>query len=130
MFIVNPSEVQPNDCCPTIKKCTTRTKKYCGVIVQVINEGEEVEYCSDIPKGGVLGFLGFKENKCFKSELEPVELDQILIGGNEFKWNYEVDAVEMIIYITYDSIPKTVTDMADVYKNIFDENRVRYPELI
>ena len=93
-------------------------------------EGEEVEYCSEIPKGGVLGFLGFKENKCFKSELEPVELDQILIGGNEFNWNYEVDAVEMIIYITYDSIPKTVTDMADVYKNIFDENRVRYPELI
>ena len=26
-----------------IKKCTTRTKRYCGVVVQVIEENEEIE---------------------------------------------------------------------------------------
>ena len=42
-FIVDPPEIKPTDCCPVIRKCTTRSKKYCGVIVEVIEAGNEIE---------------------------------------------------------------------------------------
>jgi len=93
-------------------------------------EGETVEHCSDFPRGGVLGVLGFTEKKCFTNELEDVELDQVLVGGNEFEWSYDGDGDEIIIFVTFDGIPKTLDEMGGIYGRVLDKNKVRYPELI
>ena len=77
----------------------------------------------------MLGVFGFKDRKCFTSELEDVELNQVLVGGNEFEWSYNGAGDEITIYITYDKIPKTVSEMSDVYSKFLDLNRVRYPEV-
>ena len=92
-------------------------------------EGDTVESCVDVPKSGVLGALGVKEKKCFTSELEDIELDQVLIGGNEFEWSYDGGS-NVVIYVTYDKMPNTVNEMGDIYTRIFDKERVRYPEVI
>lgn len=44
IFVINPENVPPTDCCPIVAKCETKNKKYCGVVVQIINQGEEFEY--------------------------------------------------------------------------------------
>ncbi|MFH1209599.1 MAG: hypothetical protein V1663_02310 [archaeon] len=94
-------------------------------------EGNNVEYCNDIPRGGILGALGLTEKKCFTNKLDDVELDQVLVGGNEFKWSYDGnDGDRLTIYVTYDKMPSTVTEMGDIYQRVFDESRVRYPEVI
>ena len=38
LFTVNPSETEPFNVFPKIKKCSTRSKKYCGVVSSVFNE--------------------------------------------------------------------------------------------
>ena len=42
-FIVNPSETSPYDVCPKIKKCTTQTKKYCGVVTRIYEIGDDLD---------------------------------------------------------------------------------------
>ena len=92
--------------------------------------GDTVESCTDIPKSGIFGVLGIKEKKCFTSQLEDVELNQVLVGGNEFAWNYDGKGSEIIIYVTFDGVPKTVNEMGEIYNKILDKNRVKYPEVI
>ena len=92
-------------------------------------EGNTVENCADVPKSGILGVFGFKDRKCFTNELEDVELDQVLVGGNEFEWSYDKDGDEIIIYINYDGIPRTVNEMGEIYSRVSDASRVRLPEL-
>ena len=92
-------------------------------------KGDTVENCADIPKFGILGVFGFKDKKCFTNKLDDVKLDQVLVGGNEFEWNYNGGGNELTIYITYDRIPRTVNEMGEIYSKFLDTNRVRYPEL-
>lgn len=40
-FVVNPTEFKASDCCPMIKKCSSITSKFCGVITEVI-EGDDM----------------------------------------------------------------------------------------
>tara|TARA_Y100000034_G_scaffold100701_1_gene124460 strand:+ start:997 stop:2913 length:1917 start_codon:yes stop_codon:yes gene_type:complete len=93
-------------------------------------KGETVEYCTSLPRPGILGALGAKEKKCFTNELEDVELEEVLVGGNEFEWIYDGSGDELTIYVTFDGIPGTVEEMGNVYDRISDQNRVRLPELI
>jgi len=93
-------------------------------------KGETVKHCSNIPKGGVLGVLGFTEKKCFETELEDVEMEQVLVGGNEFSWSYEGSGTQITVYVNYDGVPNTITEMNSNYEKLFNQNRVRYPELI
>jgi len=95
----------------------------------ILIKGDTVESCSTIPREGVLGFLGLKQEKCFETELEDVELETVMVGGNEFLWGYNFGS-EMTIYVNYDKVPKTVTEMGNVYQNIFNSNNVRYPEVL
>jgi len=92
-------------------------------------EGDTVESCVDVPKAGVLRVLGVKEKKCFTNELEDIELDQVLVGGNEFEWSFD-GGNNLVVYVTFDGVPKTVNEMGEIYMKIFDQNRVRYPEVI
>jgi len=92
-------------------------------------EGNTVENCADIPKSGVLGILGLKDKKCFTNKLDDVELIQVLVGGNEYEWSYDGIGNEITVYVSYDKIPRTVNEMADVYGKFLDASRVRYPEL-
>ena len=92
-------------------------------------EGDTVENCVDVPKGGVLGILGIKEKKCFTSELEDVDLDQVLVGGNEFEWRYN-GGREINLYVAFDRIPSTVNEMGEIYGRVSSLERVKYPEII
>src|SRR3989344_1700831 len=92
-------------------------------------EGTTVENCADIPKSGILGVFGVKEKKCFTNNLEPVELDQVLIGGNEFEWRYDGSGDEITIYATLDKIPTNVNELGEIYSRVSDQSRVHYPEI-
>ena len=93
-------------------------------------EGDTVEHCTDVPRAGVLGALGFNEKKCFTNELEDVELDQLLIGGNEFEWSYDGTGNEITVYIDFNKIPSTVAELSEAYNNIINDREVRLPEVI
>ena len=43
-FVNNPENVEPNNCCPKIMKCISKTKRYIGVVIQIINEDDEIEH--------------------------------------------------------------------------------------
>jgi len=93
-------------------------------------EGGSIENCIEVPKENILGAFGAKDKKCFTNELDDVELDQVLVGGNEFEWNYDGQGSQITIYVTYDGIPSTVNEMGENYGRISNKERVRYPEVI
>jgi len=97
---------------------------------KILVKGDNVEYCTTMPRSGILGVLGATQKKCFTSKLDDVELDQVLVGGNEFKWTYEGTGERLDLYVTYDKIPNTVSEMGDIYEKVFDESRVTYPEVV
>lgn len=47
-------------------------------------KGENKKQCINIPKGNILGLLGFEREQCFDIKLDDLNLDNVVIGRSEF----------------------------------------------
>lgn len=80
--------------------------------------GTEVETCVDIPKEGLLGFLGGTEQKCTKTKLPDIEISNMVTGGAEFDWSvnknelYTSDYVKF--YIKTQAIPTSLEELNNI----------------
>ena len=88
--------------------------------------------CVEVPKPGVLG-LFMKEEKCFETELQGDTLTDALAGGAVFEWNADLtNANKLTVYVPYDLVPRTQSEMLDVFNNIQTNHlnaNFRYPEI-
>ena len=84
-------------------------------------EGEKIKQCVDVPKGGFLGLL-FKEEKCFETEIEDTDLDNVIIGGNNFEFYFDRENLvtdnKIVIYVTVDKIPTTNEEIMNIYNSL------------
>ena len=55
MFETNPTDPGHEDCVPTIKKCTTITRKFIGVVTQIFNVDDKISTKDTLKFSGVLG---------------------------------------------------------------------------
>ena len=98
-------------------------------------QNKTVEYCTDVPKGGIFGLIGLKSKKCFKSEIAGFKLSQAIVGGEEFPFtvgNEINNANEIIIYLVMNKVPATLDDLQQIYDLIRrnkDNSDFRYPEM-
>ncbi len=98
-------------------------------------QNKTVEYCADIPRGGILGVMGLKSKKCFKSEIAGFKLSQAVIGGEEFSFiiNDEIKTASRIrIYLIMNKVPATIDDLSQIYDLIRrnkDNPDFKYPEI-
>ncbi len=98
-------------------------------------EGQEVYECVDVPKGGVLGVLGFEEEKCFEYEYEDSEVDGIMTGGIVFEYEFTHNdlggASEITLYAPFVKEADTYEDVFDIINNLESRNveNYRYPEV-
>jgi len=95
---------------------------------------QDIEYCQDFPKAGVLGLIGIKEKKCFNTQLEETKLEKVIIGGADFTW--EVNGKDLnkgdnlVLYSMYNKVPSNIKEMTEMYTAILrnaDSNNFRKP---
>ena len=55
MFETNQVDPSFEDCVPVIKKCTTITRKFIGVVTQIFNEGDKIQTKDTLKFSGILG---------------------------------------------------------------------------
>ncbi len=94
---------------------------------------ETVTQCVEVPKPGVLG-LFMKEKKCIESEIEGGTMEDVISGGAVFEWYADINEEDskLTIYVPYDVVPRTQSEMLEVFNNINinkDNPNFRYPEL-
>ena len=97
---------------------------------------QTIEYCQDLPKTGILGIIGITEKKCFSTELEATELEQVIVGGVEFDFEINQDelnqANKLTLYTIYNRAPSNVKELTDLYAQILrnvDSTSFRSPVL-
>ena len=97
---------------------------------------QKVEYCNDIPKGGLLGVIGFTDKKCFSQEIDSTTLDQIIVGGEEFVYTIDqsklTDAKKIIVYLVLKEQPKNILELKDTFAKIatnVNDPTFREPEI-
>ncbi len=82
----------------------------------------ELEYCTELPKGGFLGVLGFTENRCTKTTIPESKLDQVLVGGAIFKFTLTADqlknANKITFYTVFNKVPADLQELNDLYNLI------------
>ncbi len=103
-----------------VKEYVTRT----GAPIKII--GKEIQNCVDVPKGGLLGFLGSTEQQCNSVKLPDLELDNLVTGGAEFDWTVDKDELYtsdyIKFYITTQATPKSLEELSSV--NLNQENAI------
>jgi hypothetical protein len=95
---------------------------------------ENLEYCSDFPKAGVLGLIGIKEKKCFNTQLEETKLEKVIVGGADFDFeitNKDLNKGDnLVLYSFYNKVPNNIKEMTDMYNIILrnsDSTNFRKP---
>ncbi|QQG39092.1 MAG: hypothetical protein HYS32_01380 [Candidatus Woesearchaeota archaeon] len=87
--------------------------------------------CFEIPKRGLLGVFGGKEEKCIEINTGPIEVNQVIVGGNEFTWNAErsdlVSSDKVVLYTNYNGFPTSVDSLLNVYNQV-KQNKVQEPK--
>jgi hypothetical protein len=90
-------------------------------ISKIKTQPQKIKKCISVPRPNLLG-LFFKEEKCFESELESMELDQVTTGGAVF--DYEItrlnleDPSDLVIFTMVDKIPSTLDEIILVQQTI------------
>lgn len=110
-----------------IKSYITRDRK-------IKLDSKDVEYCSDVPRSGILGILGSKTTKCYTTTIEGVDLDSVIIGGTEFGFDFDNlnRGNQLVFYSVINSVPASIEDLQKVYEKIPENDKTdgfRYPEL-
>ena len=99
-------------------------------------EKQDIEYCQDLPKQGILGIIGLTEKKCFETELEETELEKVIVGGAQFDWEINEQelskANKITFYTVYNKIPSNIKELTESYQQILknaDSTNFREPLL-
>ena len=101
----------------------------------IMLEDKDVEYCTDIPRKGILGIFGSTKKKCFTTTIEGTTLDSVLIGGAEFSFSFDdlQKGEEIIIYNIVEDTPINIPELEELYESIQQNDQreeFRYPELV
>lgn len=99
-------------------------------------EEREIENCVDVPKGWIGTLIGITEEKCVSTTMPETEVEQMLIGGNNFNWGIDrgelFESEQITFYIIVDRRPKNVEELGEVYDSLEGNDESRfflYPEL-
>jgi len=76
--------------------------------------GKTITQCTSVPRAGVLGVLGFMEDKCFDFSSPDLKMDQVFGGGSEFSFNVE-QGKSLNLYLLKTLVPKNVDDLSAAY---------------
>lgn len=83
---------------------------------------QKIEYCDDVPKGGLLGVIGFTDKKCFSQDIDSTSLDQIIVGGEEFVYTADQGALsnakKITVYLVLKEQPKNILELKDTFAKI------------
>ena len=104
-----------------------------GVKVKI--EGKKIERCVDVPKP-ILGILfGVTDKKCVEEEIPETEIEQVLVGGANFEFEFTrndlVNNKKITLYTLIDKKPASYDDIQDIYDGLDrrDLTAFRYPKL-
>jgi hypothetical protein len=78
-------------------------------------KGQQVSQCTNVPKEGIFGFMGFMEEKCISFETPNVNLEQVFGGGAEFPITIREGKV-LNLYLLKTDAPKTVDELNSAYQ--------------
>jgi len=94
---------------------------------------ETIKKCTKVPMPSILGIF-LSDEKCFETQLESMELDQVTTGGAEFE--YEItranleDPNTLTIFTMVDKIPLTPSEIMTVQEMISEnakDEKFKYP---
>jgi len=89
-------------------------------------KGYEIESCAEVPRGGILGYIGLTKKQCVKKKIEDTELNQVLTGGAEFDHTFESNKLRnsntLIIYIIKNKVPQSLEELQQIYNQIKTNN--------
>ena len=95
--------------------------------------GQEISNC--VKSQGLFGLFGKEE--CFTMNIEESSVNEVLIGGGEFKVNIErgeiVDNNKLVVYLIADNVPNTYEGVQKINENIAYnhlDTRFRSPEWV
>ena len=87
---------------------------------------QELQYCADVPRTGILGVLGFTKNECTKTEIPETDLEQVLVGGAKFNLTLTQDQIissnTITFYTLFNKVPSNVQELTDLY-NLIGKNK-------
>ncbi len=87
---------------------------------------EKKTQCTDVARGGVLGFFGGTREECFEITIPETKIESALIGGGKgSQYIFENDLAEGKIVLSVDGlpIPKTLEDL-QMNMEAFEGNKV------
>jgi hypothetical protein len=93
---------------------------------QVLVEGEfefeeqTITKCVKVPAPSVLG-LFIKKEQCTDITIDPISLDNLIIGGNNFDFtlsNSDLAKNKLLIYLIIEDTPKDQEDLSKIVSNI------------
>ena len=96
-------------------------------------EKQTLHECTTVPMKGLLGLI-FKEDKCFDVDVGGFDLDNVIIGGNNFEFSVGRDGLNnqgIVFYLNVYNIPNTQEEILEVYDKVSagdSVNNFRYPE--
>ncbi len=83
--------------------------------------GMQKEYCSEVPKSGILGVLGMTEERCFDVDLPSQQLSNVISGGGKGTDYLTADRLEkgkLKIKVQGIPLPDSLEDLQDSYNLI------------
>jgi hypothetical protein len=80
-------------------------------------EGTKTSQCSEVPKAGLFGAIGFTEEKCFDFESPSIKMEQVLGGGAEFFVDIG-EGKSITLYLIKTGVPKNIDELDLAYSNI------------
>ena len=87
---------------------------------------QELKYCTDVPKTGLLGVLGFTESRCTQTEIPEATLDQVIVGGGRFKFTLTTEQLRnsnsITFYTRFYRIPNNLQELEELNNLIRQES--------
>src|SRR3989344_4174279 len=101
--------------------------------IPLTTQKREVEKCVETGRQGLLG-LFLTEEKCFKTEIPPVELKNVIVGGATFEFTFDRETLNseepLKLYILTDELPADLEGFAEIQASLStnkDHPMFRYP---
>ncbi len=85
-------------------------------------KGETTTTCIQVPRSGILGSLGLTEKKCQETELKGTTVNSVIVGGANFEYTLDRDALlrskQLTVYTVRNTEPTTITELQKLYDQI------------
>ena len=93
---------------------------------------QNIRECTSVPKPGLLGLI-FNEERCIDIDIGGFDLDAVVIGGNNFEFDFNPDDSKSSItfYINVYGIPDNNEEIQDIFDKIEGGSLIkdfRYPK--